>query len=43
MNGRILMKYKDLEGSDHGLTEVLYWYLRGQTKENYKKKTPQAG
>jgi hypothetical protein len=31
----------DLEGSSHGLIQVLSWNLLGETKENHEK--PQSG
>jgi hypothetical protein len=28
---------KDLEGSSHGLTEVLFWNLPGRTEKSHKR------
>jgi hypothetical protein len=32
------MNWEDLEGSGHGITEVLSWHLPGRAEENQKKK-----
>jgi hypothetical protein len=36
-----MMNKKDLEGTDHGLIEILPWHLPGETKKNHEQ--PQSG